>query len=73
MTLLVNFTDLFGKRLILPSPRARVRAPLLPLIKTAATHAESFAEHLDGVVLFHFFDPLIALEGPSQTIPSVFF
>jgi hypothetical protein len=55
-----------------PSPEGRVRAPRLPLIKAAAAHGEGCAEHLNGVVLLHHFDPLVALEGPSQTIPSVF-
>jgi len=32
MTLLVNFPDLFGQGLILPGPRAGVRAPRLPLM-----------------------------------------
>src|SRR5690348_17855730 len=72
-TLLVNFTDLFGKLSILAGAYTRVRGPPPPLIKTAAADAKSLAEHLDRVVLLHFFDPFVALEGPSQTIPSVFF
>jgi hypothetical protein len=73
MTLLVNFTDMGAKRLILSGPSTRVRVRRSePLIKTASAYAESRTEHLNRVIVLHFFDPLVALEGPSQTMPSVF-
>src|SRR5689334_8432540 len=40
-TLLVNFTDLFGKLSILAGAYTRVRGPPPPLIKTAAADAKS--------------------------------
>jgi hypothetical protein len=72
-TLLVNFTNLLGKLSILLGSRAGVGRPLAPLIIPTAAHAKGLAEHLNGISLLHFFDPFVALEGPSQTIPSVFF
>lgn len=62
-----------GQLLILRGARAGRSAPLLPVIIAAGRDAEDLAQQADGMFIFHRIDPLVALGGGSERMPSVFF
>src|SRR5215468_2447789 len=69
----VDSFNLLAQTLVLPGASTGSLVAFLPVIVAAGRDVQHLAKQLDGVVLFHRVDPLVALEGGSERMPRVFF